>query len=92
VRYSWSLEGLDQVRAQGLTPGEVHEALAGPGRRLRQAIDGRTLRIVGSTAESRLIEVWLRESDEDHEWDVWIAFDAGSVATAQWKNAFGGEQ
>jgi hypothetical protein len=68
----------------------VHEALAGPGHRLRQTIDGQTLRIIGHTSADRLIEVWLRDSDG--EWEVWMAFEAGAVATAQWKNAFGGER
>jgi hypothetical protein len=86
VKYSWTLDGLEQVRVQGLTPVEVHQALAGAGPRLRQ-----TLRVVARTAVGRLIEVWLRESGHDDEWEVWIAFEAGAVAAAQWKNVFGGE-
>lgn len=80
------------MRAQGLTPSEVHQALAGPGPRLRQAVNGQTLRVVARTTVGRLIEVWLRESEHDNEWEVWIAFEAGAVAAAQWKNVFGGEQ
>ncbi len=91
MKYSWTLDGLEQVHVQGLTPVEVHQALAGTGPRLRQTINGQTLRVVARTAVGRLIEVWLRESGYDDEWEVWIAFDAGAVAAAQWKNVFGGE-
>lgn len=83
---------MDQVSAQGLTSVEVHQALTGPRPRLRQTVNGQTLRVVARTTAGRLIEVWLHESEPDNAWEVWIAFDAGAVAAAQWKNAFGGEQ
>lgn len=89
VRYSWTIDALDRVYDQGLNPSEVHEALAGPGHRLMQPVNDEALRVIGRTANGRLIEVWLREADADSEWDVWIAFEAGAVAQAQWKNAFG---
>ncbi len=89
MRYSWTLEGLERVYAQGLTPGEVHEALAGPGPRLIQPVGVETRRVLARTAAGRLIEVWLRESEDDGEYEVWAAFEAGMLGNATWKNAFG---
>jgi hypothetical protein len=80
---------LDQIHAQGVTPAEVHHALAGPGPRLIQPINGTTRRVLARTAQGRLLEVWLRESAVDEELEVWTAFEAGMVAQARWKNAFG---
>lgn len=91
MRYSWTIDGLERVYEQGLTPGEVHQALAGQRRRLIQAVNGHTIRVIGRTDDGRLIEVWLREVDEAPDRDVWIAFEAGSLAQAQWRNAFGEE-
>jgi hypothetical protein len=89
VRYNWTVEALEAVYAQGLTPAEVHFALAGPGPRLIQPINGDTRRVLARTASGRLIEIWLRDSSSDEELDVWVAFDAGLLAEATWKNAFG---
>jgi hypothetical protein len=89
VRYSWTIAALEQIHAQGISPREVHEVLAGPGPRLIQPINGRTRRVLARTGARRLIEVWLRESGVDEEYEVWTAFDAGMVGRATWKNAFG---
>ena len=88
MRYSWTTDALDQVRGQGLSPTEVHEALNAP-RRLIQPVNGVTRRVLAYTKAGRLIEVWLRESAVDDEFEVWIAFEAGMVGQATWKNAFG---
>ena len=89
MRYNWTVEALDAVYAQGLTPAEVHHALTGPGPRLIQPVNGETRRVLARTAAGRLIEIWLRDSPNDEELDVWVAFDAGLLAEATWKNAFG---
>ena len=88
MRYSWTLDALEQVRAQGLTPAEVHEALDSHPR-LEQPVNGATRRILARTRAGRLIEVWLRESGVDEELEVWTAFETGMVGRAMWKNAFG---
>ena len=89
MRYNWTVEALEAVYAQGLTPEEVHSALAGPGPRLIQPINGETRRVLARTAAGRLLEIWLRDSPSDEELDVWVAFDAGLLREATWKNAFG---
>jgi hypothetical protein len=88
VQYNWTLDALDQVYAQGVTPAEVHQALTGSGRRMIQPVNGTTLRVIARTTAGRLIEVWLRES-VDSGFEVWTAFEIGMVGQAQWKNAFG---
>jgi len=88
VRYSWTLDALERVRAQGLTRAEVHEALDSHPR-LEQPVNGVTRRVLARTRVGRLIEVWLRESGVDEEFEVWTAFEAGMVGRAMWKNAFG---
>jgi len=49
VQYNWTLDALDQVHAQGLTPAEVREALDGPSPRLVQPVNGGTVRVLGRT-------------------------------------------
>lgn len=88
VRYNWTIEALEQVCAQGLTPAEVHEALAGHPR-LEQPVNGTTRRVLARTAAGRLIEVWLSESAIDEQFEVWVAFETGMVGRAMWINAFG---
>jgi hypothetical protein len=58
VRYNWTIDALEQVHAQGVTPAEVHQALTGPGPRLIQPINGATRRVLGRTTAGRLVEVW----------------------------------
>ena len=89
MRFEWTIEGLDRIRGQGVAPEEVHHVLAGPGSRLIQSIDGSTRRVLGRTADARLVEVWLRESGAAEEVEVWTAFEAGLTGQATWKNAFG---
>jgi hypothetical protein len=89
VRYNWTIEALECVYAQGLTPVEVQSALAGREPRLIQPVNGETRRVLARTSSGRLIEVWLRDSPNDEELDVWVAFDAGLLGEATWKNAFG---
>jgi hypothetical protein len=36
LRFNWTVDALENVEAQGLQPGEVQAALAGPGPRLMQ--------------------------------------------------------
>jgi len=45
--------------------------------------------VLARTAAGRLIEIWLRASPNDEELDVWVAFAAGLLGEATWKNAFG---
>ena len=88
VQYSWTIDALEQVQAQGVSPAEVHEVLAGHPR-LEQPVNGRARRVLGRTAAGRLIEVWLLESPVDDAFEVWNAFETGMVGRAMWANAFG---
>ena len=41
--------------------------------------------MLARTAAGRLIEIWLRDSPNDEELDVWVAFAAGLLGEATWK-------
>jgi hypothetical protein len=90
LRFNWTVDALEHVEAQGLQPGEVQAALAGPGPRLMQRVNGDVLRVIARTPAGMLIEVWLIEQP-DGEYDIWTAFQAGPVSQARWSNAFGDE-
>jgi hypothetical protein len=92
MRFQVDARGCGRVIGEGLLPAEIHEALAGPGPRLLDPIADDTLAVIVRTATGRLIEVWLVEDPDDGAREIYIAFDAGFLAAAKWKNAFGQEE
>ena len=88
LRFNWTVDALENVAAQGLTPAAVQTVLLGSGRRLLQQLPGDVLRVLGRIPGGELVEVWLREQP-DGEYDVWTAFLAGPVSQARWDTAMG---
>lgn len=92
MRFEWTPEGFERVLGQGLAPAEVHAALIGPGPRLLQGVGDDVLSVLVRTGTGRLIEVWLTEADDDGARELMIAFDAGMLGHAKWRNAFGQQE
>ncbi|MFI1916793.1 hypothetical protein [Nocardia sp. NPDC020380] len=69
-RYSFTSEGLDNIRIYGVKPGEVWEALHSKRRLVRQ-IDARASAMFGLTHTGRYLVVFVLESAyENNDWDV----------------------
>ncbi len=43
------------------------------------------------TRAGEIIEVWLKEYPDDEAWEIFVAFEAGFLGKAKWRNALGQE-
>ncbi|GAB0107996.1 hypothetical protein JMUB6875_69990 [Nocardia sp. JMUB6875] len=69
-RYSFTSDGLHNIRVYGVKPGEVWEALHSK-RRLVRHLDAKASALFGLTHTGRYLVVFVLESaDEDNDWDV----------------------
>lgn len=88
---NWPGATIDRVLANGLDPGDVIWALRESRPVLDAPVNGTARRVILRDGRRVLIEVWLEELDDDDQWTVINAFEAGSIAQAAWKNVFGWE-
>jgi hypothetical protein len=82
-RYSFTVEGLQNIAVYDVTPQEVWEVLHAA-RRLTRQLASEAVGIFGVTARGRYLVVFVIESRlEDNDWDIWAAreMDAEEIAT-----------
>jgi hypothetical protein len=86
-RFSFTEEGLTNVRLYDVTPGEVWEALHGRRRVIRHLGDD-VLVVYAATRRGRRLAILLAEVDQgDHDWDVLAARELSDVEAKRYDEA-----
>ncbi len=86
-RFSFTEEGLANIRLYDVTPAEVWEILHG-GRRVIRHIGDDVLVVYGATRRGKRLAVLLAEADHtDNDWDVLSARELGDAEAKRYDEA-----